>query len=71
MKKGMLFVGALVAITFASCKKEYTCECTYKDVNGNNATVSATSGKIKKKDAEAWCNTTASTGGSTYTCKLK
>jgi hypothetical protein len=28
MKKGLLFVGALVAFTFASCKKDYTCTCT-------------------------------------------
>jgi hypothetical protein len=28
MKKGLLFVGALVAFTFASCKKDFSCECT-------------------------------------------
>ncbi|HYG51434.1 MAG TPA: hypothetical protein VD905_11050 [Flavobacteriales bacterium] len=29
MKKGLLFVGALVAVTFVSCKKDYTCKCSY------------------------------------------
>ncbi|MEZ5016415.1 MAG: hypothetical protein R2800_05130 [Flavipsychrobacter sp.] len=27
MKKSILFVAALLAIGFTSCKKDYTCEC--------------------------------------------
>jgi len=67
----MLFVGALVAISFASCKKEWTCECTYKDASGNNATFSGKTSKMSKKDAKAACETTATTGGSSWSCSLK
>ena len=28
MKKGLFLVGALIAVSFASCKKDFTCECT-------------------------------------------
>ena len=60
MKKGMLLVGAVVAITFASCKKDYNCVCTYKDGNGASATYTYDMGKVKKKDAKDACNTMGS-----------
>ena len=28
MKKGLLLVGAFVAVTFASCKKDFVCKCS-------------------------------------------
>jgi hypothetical protein len=87
MKKviGVLAVAAL-ALGFTSCKKVYTCECTttyeyptsYDWTTGNyvyetrTEKESYTSGKIKKKDAEAWCNGNAgSSAGYTYSCALK
>lgn len=59
---------AFLAVSFTSCKKDYTCECTYS----NTALNSTSTVKTTKKDAEDKCNTlnTAASpvGG---TCKLK
>lgn len=33
MKKNKLFVAALIIVSFTSCKKDYTCNCT--DALGN------------------------------------
>lgn len=68
MKKVMILAAALFAVSFTSCKKEYTCECTY-----TNTTLNSTSTiKSTKKDAEDKCNTLSSAaaaiGGS---CTLK
>jgi hypothetical protein len=66
MKKlSILLTGlALVAFTFSSCKKEYTCVCTDSD---DGDTDSYTYPKAKKSDAKAWCE--AESGGS-WTCEL-
>lgn len=52
MKK-VLFVGALALVSLASCKKEYTCECT--DANGN-----VTTETNKGKDAKDACDDASS-----------
>lgn len=74
MKKGMLLVGAVVAITFASCKKDYSCVCTFKDGAGTSATYTYEMGKVKKKDAKDACNTLGSLyiiGGGSCEAKAK
>jgi hypothetical protein len=65
MKKITLIAVALVAVSFASCKKEKTCSCTQTVVNtnssyNNNSTYSydVKYGKIKKSDANLVCPTT-------------
>lgn len=67
MKKVIFAIAALGLISLTSCKKKYTCECT----GGVIPTVTSPE-KIKKSDAETWCNayntTNALAGGS---CKLK
>lgn len=69
MKKLVLSIAALalVATTMTSCKKKYTCSCTVLGV-----TTDTESAKMKKADAETWCNNANSAaavvGGS---CKLK
>ena len=70
MKK-TLFVAAAAIFSLASCKKDYTCECT-TTMNGEVfATTSATI-TAKKKDAEASCNSgNITTGTSSVSCKLK
>jgi hypothetical protein len=70
MKKGMLLVAAVVAVTFASCKKEWTCECTYSDSSGTH-TISGTTKKESKKDAKDECNGTATAGGTSWSCSIK
>ena len=70
MKKGLLFVGALVAFTLASCKKDYTCHCT----DSAGATIIDYTAKMKKKDANTWCdswNSTVSSNSSGDKCVLQ
>ena len=40
--------------TISSCKKDYTCECTY-DNAGTSLTTSTPYEKVKKSDAEESC----------------
>lgn len=64
-----LFIGG--ALSFTSCKKEYS--CCYPEYDFAGVTVPATcttTGKISKKDAEA-LETAGSQGGVTYTCTAK
>lgn len=72
-------ITAVVALAFLavtvlpSCKKDYTCECTYT-VNGESVTTSHELGKQSKKDAKDACNkmesSTASIPGASVECKL-
>jgi hypothetical protein len=84
MKKSLFVVAALVAISFSSCRKDRTCECTStEDIGGTTyTTVSVTTAKSNKKDATAWCEagpkTTSTTNGVSNpsdptppTCKIK
>lgn len=78
MKK-ILLVAAVAGLAFASCKKDYTCECTTTSTAGGvstSATVEAKTGKMKKADAEKKCDEgdfTASSGSSSTSieCKIK
>lgn len=67
MKKIIFAIAALGLISLTSCKKNYTCECTIA-----GTTTSSETGKVKKSDAETYCNNANSgaalLGGS---CKLK
>ena len=69
MKK-FIAIAALGVLTLASCKKEYTCECT---TTGLGLTVSAeTVIKDTKKKAEDTCTAGSTTnGGASTTCKIK
>jgi uncharacterized protein YceK len=58
-------VALIGALSLTSCKKVYTCACTY-----NGVTTEVSSGvKISHKDAKTWC-TTYNTGAG-YSCSLK
>ena len=71
---------ALVAMTFASCEKTYTCECT-ATISGtgffDGTSTASTTFEAKKKDAEAACDksdiaqTTVDGVTSGVECKLK
>lgn len=83
MKKIILLVAVVVAISFASCKKERSCVCT-QTLSGQTV-VTTTKVKSGKKDAESWCSASngskttvtvngipvANTGGTTQTCEVK
>ncbi len=80
MKKISILAVAALALSFASCKKERACECTYtSSTPGSTAqTETITYTKISKGDAKHECqkrvttNTNAA-GSNTNTsdCKLK
>jgi uncharacterized lipoprotein YehR (DUF1307 family) len=74
MKKITTIAAALlIAASFSSCKKEYTCTCVTKMTGADDITQTYTF-KAKKKDAEASCNSKGTTSGGgvtmTTTCKL-
>lgn len=58
MKKFSMVAAAalLVGTLFTSCKKDYSCECTYKDANGNTATAGTGTFKATKADAKKSCD---------------
>jgi len=66
---------ALIAITFVSCEKDYTCTCTSIDSSGLlDDLVTTTPITGKKSDAEDTCSASATTltiGTVTTTCELK
>ncbi|MDR0801749.1 hypothetical protein [Fluviicola sp.] len=67
MKKFIL-VAAVATFALASCKKEWTCECTVSIPGSSTSTTSAKSSKMSKKDAKDWCDK----GNTSYTsCKIK
>jgi hypothetical protein len=73
MKKITLLAAVVIAASFASCKKDYTCVCTTSDTsNGYAASYTFDLGKIKKKDAKANCDAAGSTWSSIgYSCEAK
>lgn len=69
MKKVLFSALVLGAMTLVSCKKEYTCTCTFSG-NGISGTASATT-KDTKKNAKADCEEgTGTANGVTTTCTL-
>lgn len=68
MKKIILVAAvATFALGMTSCKKDYTCDCSYTS-GGSTATSSSTIKNAKKSDAKAAC-TALQVGG--FTCTLK
>lgn len=70
MKK-VFAVAALALLSFASCKKDYICECTTS--NGSSSVVSKEDIKDQtKKDAKTACeNKSTTVAGITKVCKIK
>ena len=85
MKKIILLASVITVASFASCKKNRTCECTYTNSGSTNVTSNTSSTvltKVKKSDAKYLCTkdtetTTYTSGNMTTTstsiadCKLK
>jgi hypothetical protein len=72
MKKVYMML-AVCAIALASCKKDYTCDCSYTSVDFPelNTSISYTF-EAKKSDAESVCDGyIATAGGTGWDCKLK
>ncbi|MFN5786868.1 MAG: hypothetical protein ACK457_12955 [Flavobacteriia bacterium] len=69
MKK-VFFLGAFAVLGLASCKKDYTCECT--TTGGGTTITQSTTVNGTKKDAKAACENGSSTVlGITTTCTIK
>lgn len=49
-------IAAVAALSMASCKKVYTCECTANTGVSTVDKYSYETGKVKKADAEDACN---------------
>ncbi len=65
-----VFFAAVAVLALASCKKDYTCECTTTG-GGVSGTVSGTVNG-SKKDAKEACEKGSSTVGEVKTeCKIK
>lgn len=60
MKK-IVMIAAVAALSMASCKKVYTCECTANTGVSTVDTYSYETGKVKKADAEKSCDAMNST----------
>ena len=68
MKKTAILSIALMALSFASCKKDWTCSCT--DATGGEIRKFS---KITKNQARAHCQSATTTyngGSNTETCVL-
>ncbi len=77
MKKTILFVAVLSAISFASCKKERACTCTSTTTFAGSTSTGAqtkTYKDVTKKQAKTLCVGYTTTDGSgavtTVDCKL-
>jgi hypothetical protein len=71
MKKlSMIAMGVVLVASLASCKKDYTCACTWTD--GSSSLTSSTTIRATKKDAKAACEANQVTNGtSTWKCEIK
>lgn len=69
MKKTLLFAGALaLVLSFSSCKKDYTCECTY---TGGHTSELIRDTETKAQDKCDDLASTMSASGINAVCKLK
>jgi hypothetical protein len=76
MKKLSILSIAFLALSFASCKKDYTCSCsnTSTVVGSTTTTTEVTFVKARKADAKRACvkqTYTDSGNTTTHDCKLK
>jgi len=69
MKKVFIAIVALFALSVASCKKDYVCECTKTRTSGST-TLTTADGDYTFKDsrtrAESRCNDQESTGSDAF-----
>ena len=72
MKKVLIALSCVAFFGMASCKKEYTCECTVTDADGNVISeASEKTEKMKKSEAEDACNKGDSSAmGITSDCEI-
>ncbi len=64
MKKITLFVVALIAISFASCRKTHVCKCTDSSGYSNSTTLPIQTSSQAKTTCDSY-------GGYGYTCVIQ
>ena len=70
MKKVLFLSLVFGGLALTSCKKDYTCECTY-DLLGVQTSTSVEFKDVKKKEAEDACNSYNLPNASDMKCSLK
>lgn len=70
MKKVLFLSLVFGGLALTSCKKDYTCECTY-EVLGVKSNASVEFKDVKKKEAEDACNSYNIPSASDMKCSLK
>ncbi|MGI6320380.1 MAG: hypothetical protein ACOXZK_05365 [Bacteroidales bacterium] len=72
MKKAIISLCVIAFASFAltSCKKDYTCECTFELLGTKHSSTHVIENS-SKKDAKSKCEDYATAGGVTYECALK
>lgn len=58
MKKITLLAAVIVAVSFASCKKNHSCVCTDTYTDGTTYSLTYEQGKQTKKKAQESCDAT-------------
>ena len=72
MKKNLFALAAFAVLSFSSCKKDWTCHCTYTDpFSGSGATIDYAIKNSTQSDAKNSCNNYATVGGVSWSCGLK
>lgn len=70
-KNTLIAAVALLATTFTSCKKYYTCTCSINQGSNTSSTSTIYTEKMKKADAEAKCSSgNFTTPISSASCKI-
>jgi len=71
MKKLTLLAAVVIAASFASCKKDYTCSCTTTVTGIPPLTASTTIKETKKKAKEACEKGTQTNAAGSVKCEIK
>lgn len=67
----LVFSLTIISLISTSCKKDFKCECNYKNVLGAPDTYSFVIEDAKKKDAKEACESYTFTGWTEVDCQLK
>ena len=68
----IITVGVVILTVFTSCKRQYTCQCTSRNSNGEIVMSQPFTHKDTRKGAEITCTSREKTeNGITTTCELK
>ncbi len=70
MKKSLL-IASIACLAMVSCKKDYTCECTFTSSGSSTPTVTDVTIHDTKSKAKTACDQSATSGGAGWSCVIK